>query len=58
MIKPFGNPATLEGKIKIGTCGRGLKACENRMLKRLFRPKRDEAIGGWRKLHNKGLNNL
>jgi hypothetical protein len=30
----------------------------NRALKRIFRPKRDEIIGGWRKLHNKELHNL
>jgi hypothetical protein len=31
---------------------------ENRMLKRIFGPKRDEVTGGWRKLHNKELHNL
>jgi hypothetical protein len=31
---------------------------ENRMLRRIFGPKRDEVIGGWRKLHNEELNNL
>jgi hypothetical protein len=25
---------------------------ENRVLKRIFGPKRDEVTGGWRKLHN------
>jgi hypothetical protein len=25
---------------------------ENRVLRRIFRPKRDEVTGGWRKLHN------
>jgi hypothetical protein len=25
---------------------------ENRVLRRIFGPKRDEEIGGWRKLHN------
>jgi hypothetical protein len=25
---------------------------ENRVLRRIFGPKRDEIIGGWRKLHN------
>jgi hypothetical protein len=28
------------------------------MLKRIFGPKRDEMIGGWRKLHNGELHNL
>jgi hypothetical protein len=25
---------------------------ENRMLRRIFGPKRDEVMGGWRKLHD------
>jgi hypothetical protein len=28
------------------------------VLRRVFGLKRDEVIGGWRKLHNKELNNL
>jgi hypothetical protein len=28
---------------------------ENRVLRRIFGPKRDEVIGGWRKLHNEEL---
>jgi hypothetical protein len=31
---------------------------ENRVLRRIFGSKRDEMIGGWRKLHNKELHNL
>jgi hypothetical protein len=31
---------------------------ENRVLKGIFGPKRDEVIGGWRKLHNEELHNL
>jgi hypothetical protein len=31
---------------------------ENRVLRRLFGPKRDEVIGGWRKLHNGDIHNL
>jgi hypothetical protein len=31
---------------------------ENRVLRRLFGPKRDEATGEWRKLHNEELNDL
>jgi hypothetical protein len=31
---------------------------ENRVLRRIFGPKRDEVTGGWRKLHNEGLHNL
>jgi hypothetical protein len=28
------------------------------VLRRIFGPKRDEVIGGWRKLHNEDLHNL
>jgi hypothetical protein len=31
---------------------------ENRVLRGIFGPKRDEVIGGWRKLHNEELHNL
>ena len=31
---------------------------ENRVLRRIFGPKRDEATGEGRKLHNEGLNDL
>jgi hypothetical protein len=31
---------------------------ENRMLRRIFGPKRDEVMGGWRKLQNEELQNL
>jgi hypothetical protein len=31
---------------------------ENRMLRKLFGPKRDEVTGEWRKLHNEELNDL
>jgi hypothetical protein len=31
---------------------------ENRVLRRIFGPKRDEVAGGWRKLHNEELHNL
>jgi hypothetical protein len=31
---------------------------ENRVLRRIFGPKRDEAIGEWRKLHNEELIDL
>jgi hypothetical protein len=37
---------------------RRLKVFENNMPKRLFRPKRDEVTGEWRKLHNEELNDL
>jgi hypothetical protein len=31
---------------------------ENRVLRRIFGPKRREIEGGWRKLHNEELHNL
>jgi hypothetical protein len=31
---------------------------ENRVLRRIFGPKRDRVTGGWRKLHNEELHNL
>jgi hypothetical protein len=35
-----------------------LKVFEKRMLRSIFGPKRDEVIGGWRKLPNEELHNL
>jgi hypothetical protein len=35
-----------------------LRAFENRVLRRIFGPKRDEVTGEWRKLHNEELNDL
>jgi hypothetical protein len=37
---------------------RRLKVFENRVLRRVFGPKRDEITGEWRKLHNEELNDL
>jgi len=37
---------------------RRLRVFENRMLKRIFGPKRDEVTGEWRKLYNEKLNDL
>jgi hypothetical protein len=31
---------------------------ENRLLRRIFGPKRDEVTGDWRTLHNEELHNL
>jgi hypothetical protein len=36
----------------------GLRVFENRVLRRIFGPKRDKVTGGWRKLHNEELHNL
>jgi hypothetical protein len=35
-----------------------LRLFENRVLRRIFGPKRDEVTGAWIKLHNDGLNDL
>jgi hypothetical protein len=37
---------------------RRLRVFENRVLRRIFGPKRDEVTGEWRKLHNEELNDL
>jgi len=35
-----------------------LGVSENRVLRRIFGPRRDEVTGEWRKLHNEELNDL
>jgi hypothetical protein len=35
-----------------------LRVFENRVLRKIFGPKRDEVIGEWRKLHSRELHNL
>jgi hypothetical protein len=35
-----------------------LRVFENRVLRRIFGPNRDEMMGEWRKLHNEELHNL
>ena len=37
---------------------RRLRVFDNRVLRRIFGPKRDEVIGEWRTLHNGELNDL
>ena len=48
--------------VKLGRrhCGkkRKLRVFENKVLRRLFRPRRDEVTGEWRRLHNEELNDL
>jgi hypothetical protein len=36
----------------------GLRVFENRVLRRIFGPKTDEVIEGWRKKHDEELHNL
>jgi hypothetical protein len=35
-----------------------LRVFENRVLRKIFGPKRDRVTGGWRELHNEELHNL
>jgi hypothetical protein len=35
-----------------------LRVFENRLLRKIFGPKRDEVIGGWTRLHNEDLHNF
>jgi hypothetical protein len=35
-----------------------LRVCENRVLRKIFGPKREEVEGEWRRLHNEELHNL
>jgi hypothetical protein len=35
-----------------------LRVFENKVLRRIFGPKRAEVMAGWRKLHNEELHNL
>jgi hypothetical protein len=44
-------PRTLREEHRLGVF-------ENRVLRRIFGPKRDEVIGAWRKLHNEELHKL
>jgi hypothetical protein len=37
---------------------RKLRVYENMVLRRIFRPRRDEVTGEWRRLHNEELNHL
>jgi hypothetical protein len=37
---------------------RRMRVFQNRVLRRVFGPKRGEVTGEWRKLHNEELNNL
>ena len=43
--------------LTLGEEGR-LRLCQNRVLRRIFGPKRDEGTEEWRKLHNEELSEL
>jgi hypothetical protein len=38
--------------------GHRLRVFENRVLRRIFGPKREEMVGDWRRLHNDKLHNF
>jgi hypothetical protein len=38
--------------------GSRTRVFENRLLRRIFGPKRDEVTGEWKQLHNEKLNDL
>jgi hypothetical protein len=42
----------------MGSDNKGGTVFENRELRRIFGPKRDEVTGEWRKLHNEELRDL
>jgi hypothetical protein len=50
-------PVVLYGSLTLRKEHR-LRVFENRVLRRIFGPKRDEVTGGWRELHNEELHNL
>ena len=37
---------------------RKLRVFENRVMRRIFGPRKDEVTGEWRRLHNEELNDL
>jgi hypothetical protein len=37
---------------------RRLRVFDNRVLRRIYRPKKDEVTGEWRKLHNEERNDM
>jgi hypothetical protein len=48
----------LEFKTLVTVMSNILRVFENRVLRRIFGPKRGEVTGEWRKLHNEELYNL
>jgi hypothetical protein len=35
-----------------------MKVCEEKLLRKIFEPKRDEVAEDWRRLHNEDLHNV
>jgi hypothetical protein len=44
--------------VHCSACCSNLEFNDVSVLRRIFGPKRDEMVGGWRKLHNEELHNL
>jgi hypothetical protein len=42
----------------LSSVSKKVRVFENRVLRRIFGPKRDDVTGDWRKLHNEELHNL
>jgi hypothetical protein len=57
-IRPAKEFISASGSGCSGIKGQRLRVFENRVLRRISGPKRDEVAGGWRKLHNEELHNL
>jgi hypothetical protein len=57
MVRPL-QPTQLSETILTVREEQKLRVFENRVLRRIFGPKRDGVARGWRKLHNKELHNL
>jgi hypothetical protein len=56
IIKPFIIYIVISPVVLFG--GETLRALENKVLRRIFGPKREEVTGSWRKLHNEELHDL
>jgi hypothetical protein len=44
--------------VKLVLSHKGKRVFENRVFKTIFGPKREEIVGGWRRLHNEELHNM
>jgi hypothetical protein len=44
--------------VKLDLSHYGKRVFENRVLRKLFGPKKVEVAGGWRRMHNEELHNL
>jgi hypothetical protein len=58
MYKTIILPVVLYGCENLVSRIKERRVFENRVLRRIFGPKRDEVTGGWRKLHNEELHGL